>query len=89
LAVVDGLIDVVILVGTALLIDRFARQEQELRILEGLRPICSFRSSCKRIREEGGTWRQVESYISDRSAARFSHTFCPDCGRRHYPGLAD
>lgn len=86
LAVIDGLIDVGILVGTALLIDRLARQEQELRVLEGLLPICSF---CKKIREEGGAWRQLESYISDRSAARFSHTFCPECGRRHYPGLAD
>ena len=86
LVIADALIDVVILVGTVMLIARMARQEEELRILEGLLPICSF---CKRIRDEGGQWRQLESYIAARSPARFSHTFCSECGRRHYPGLAD
>ena len=86
LAAADALIDVVILMGTALLIERMVRQEQELRVLEGLLPICSF---CKKIRDESGHWRQLETYIADRSPARFSHTFCPECGRRHYPGLVD
>jgi hypothetical protein len=86
LAAVDAVTDVVILAGTAFLIDRVSRQEQELRVLEGLLPICSF---CKRIRDEGGHWRQMETYIADRSAARFSHTFCPECGRRHYPELVE
>ncbi len=86
LAVADSLIDVVILGAMSVMIDRIARQEQELRVLQGLLPICSF---CKRIRDEGGDWRQLETYIASRSAARFSHTFCPECGRRHYPGLSD
>jgi hypothetical protein len=85
-AIADALIDVLILAGTAVLIDRIVRQEQQLRVLQGLLPICSF---CKRIRDEGGDWRQLEAYIASRSAARFSHTFCPDCGRRHYPDLVD
>lgn len=86
IAVADALVDVFILTGTVVLIDRFIRQEQQLRVLQGLLPICSF---CKKIRDEAGEWRQLESYIGARSSARFSHTFCPDCGRRHYPGLAD
>jgi hypothetical protein len=86
LAITDALIDVAILGGTAFLIDRIVRQEQQLQVLRGLLPICSF---CKRIRDEAGDWRQLETYIASRSAARFSHTFCPDCGRRHYPELAD
>lgn len=86
LAAADSLIDVVILVGTATLIDKLTRQELELRVLEGLLPICSF---CKRIRDEAGEWRQLEGYIASRSEARFSHTFCPECGRRHYPELTD
>ena len=86
LAVTDTMTDVVILGGTAALIGRMSRQEQELKALEGLLPICSF---CKRIRDEGGHWRQLETYIAERSAAEFSHTFCPECGRRHYPELAD
>jgi hypothetical protein len=86
LAITDAVIDVVILGGTAALIDRIVRQERRLRVLQGLLPICSF---CKRIRDEAGDWRQLETYIASRSAARFSHTFCPDCGRRHYPELVD
>ena len=85
-AVADALSDVVILGVTAALIDRMVRQEVELRVLQGLLPICSF---CKKIRDEAGEWRQLESYIAARSGARFSHTFCQECGRRHYPELVD
>ncbi len=83
LEIIDTLIDVVILVATSFLIDRIMRQEREIRVLEGLLPICSF---CKRIRDEQGEWQQMESYIAAHSGARFSHTFCRDCGRHHYPG---
>jgi len=30
-------------------------------------------------------WHQVENYITDRSEVRFSHSFCPECSRKHYP----
>ncbi len=86
LMIMDAGLDVLILMGTAVLVDRFVRQDREIRALEGLLPICSF---CKKIRDEAGEWRQLETYISTRSTARFSHTFCPDCGRRHYPDLID
>ena len=86
LATADALTDIAVLGGTALFIDWVVRQEKQLRLLQGLLPICSF---CKRIRDEVGEWRQLETYIASRSAARFSHTFCPECGRRHYPGLVD
>lgn len=86
LETLDTSIDVVILVVTAFLIDRIVRQEREIQVLEGLLPICSF---CKRIRDEEGKWRQMEVYIAARSGARFSHTFCRDCGRRQYPDLVD
>lgn len=85
-AVTDSVIDIVILAATAFLVERLVRQERQLRVLEGLLPICSF---CKRIRDEEGDWRQMEQYIAARSGARFSHTFCPECGRRHYPELAE
>ena len=82
----DSAVDVVILIGIAFVIDRIVGQERKIRALEGLLPICSF---CKKIRDEAGVWRQLETYIGSRSAARFSHTFCPECGRRHYPELVD
>jgi hypothetical protein len=74
------------LVAFAALIDQSMRQHRQIRMLEGMLPICSF---CKRIRDERGEWRQLEVYIAERSAARFSHTFCEECGRAHYPDLVD
>jgi hypothetical protein len=49
--------------------------------LEGLLPICCF---CKNIRTKSGEWEPIETYISKRSEAQFSHGFCPGCGKQHY-----
>jgi hypothetical protein len=54
--------------------------------LSGLLPICSY---CKRIRDAKGDWQQVDSYITDHSAAGFSHSICPECLKEHYPEYAD
>jgi hypothetical protein len=70
----------------ALWIARFAEHEraveQHVQTLEGLLPICSF---CKSIRNEKGEWERLEAYISDRSEALFSHGFCAECQKTHYP----
>ncbi len=47
-----------------------------LKRLQGLLPICSY---CKKIRNDRNYWQQVETYISERSEAQFSHGICPDC----------
>lgn len=44
--------------------------------LQGILPICSY---CKSVRDDQNYWQRVESYISDHSEARFSHSICPDC----------
>jgi DNA-binding response OmpR family regulator len=44
--------------------------------LEGIIPICMY---CKKIRDDGNTWNQLERYISDHSEAMFSHGICPTC----------
>jgi len=54
----------------------------EARTLKGILPICS---SCKKIRDEKGNWRDVEAYIWEHSDAEFSHGICPDCMKRLYP----
>ena len=54
---------------------------EELNVLEGLLPICA---SCKKIREEGGEGRQLESYIAANSEATFTHSICPDCMQALY-----
>lgn len=55
---------------------------QYVERLEGLLPICAF---CKSIRNQAGQWERIETFISDRSEAEFSHSFCPTCGKTHYP----
>ena len=59
--------------------------QQEVTMLSGLLPICA---QCKRIRDEQGDWHQVESYISTRSEAKFSHGICPQCLRQLYPEIS-
>ena len=48
----------------------------EVKALRGLLPICAY---CKKVRNDGNYWEQIESYISQHSDARFSHSICPDC----------
>jgi ligand-binding sensor domain-containing protein len=62
------------------------RASAEIKTLHGLLPICSH---CKKIRDEQGAWQALESYITHRSGAQFSHGICPDCLRRHFPEFAD
>jgi hypothetical protein len=64
------------------LLSRQSRQlRQRVRALEGMLPICSF---CKSIRDDKGEWIRVENYISDRSAATFTHSLCPECTQKNY-----
>ena len=54
----------------------------DMKSLEGMIPICSY---CKQIRDDSGSWWQLESYIQTHSEAQFSHGICPDCRERHFP----
>lgn len=56
----------------------------EVRKLSGLLPICS---SCKKIKDDSGYWTKLETFISDRSGAQFSHGLCPECAVNLYPGI--
>jgi hypothetical protein len=83
---VDTLVDMAILSGFAATIHQLVRQQRQIKVLEGMLPICGF---CKRIRDQNGEWRALEGFITERSSASFSHTFCEQCGKIHYPGLVD
>ena len=58
----------------------------EIRTLSGLLPICA---QCKKIRNDEGYWQQLEGYISQHSAATFTHGICPHCLDDLYPGTAE
>ena len=69
----------------ALWFARLAKHERQLLRyvvkLEGLLPICSV---CKSIRNEGGAWEPLETFISSRSDADFTHGLCPNCVAQHF-----
>ena len=58
--------------------DTLRQTMAELKLLKGFLPICA---QCKRIRDEGGRWQVLETYISSRTDAAFTHGLCPDCAR--------
>jgi hypothetical protein len=57
----------------------------KVKTLRGMIPICS---SCKKIRNDTGSWTQLELYLKEHSEAEFSHGLCLDCMRKLYPGLS-
>jgi C4-dicarboxylate-specific signal transduction histidine kinase len=56
----------------------------KVKILSGLLPICS---SCKKIRDDQGYWNQMELYIHEHSEAEFTHSICPECAKKLFPGF--
>jgi phosphoserine phosphatase RsbU/P len=44
--------------------------------LRQLLPICSY---CKKIRDDQNYWQQLDTYLSEHAAARFTHGICPGC----------
>jgi len=64
------------------LIAELRKALSKVKLLSGLLPICS---SCKKIRNDKGYWEQMETYISEHSAADFSHGICPECAKKLYP----
>lgn len=73
------------------LVDHIKEEKEKLqqaiskvKILSGLLPFCS---SCKKIRDDSGYWNRIEAYIRDHLEAEFTHSICPECQERIYPGL--
>lgn len=66
------------------LIAKLEKALSEVKMLSGMLPICS---SCKRIRDDNGYWKQIESYIKEHSDAEFTHGMCPECARKLYPDI--
>ena len=58
----------------------------DMATLKGTIPICMY---CKKIRDDEGSWSQLEKYISEHSEAEFSHGLCDKCMELHYPDSED
>ena len=57
-------------------IEQLERALHEIKTLRGLIPICAW---CKKIRNDTGSWEQLEAYLRNHTEARFSHGICPEC----------
>jgi PAS domain S-box-containing protein len=79
--IVEELNDVTELIQSIEIIEHL---KKELNTLRGIIPICY---ACKKVRDDKGYWQQVEAYVRDRSEAEFSHSICPECVEKLYPGF--
>jgi phosphoserine phosphatase RsbU/P len=57
----------------------------DVKRLGGLLPICAY---CKRIRDDGDYWQQIEHFLEENSEAHFTHGICPECLERQLAELA-
>lgn len=48
----------------------------KVKQLQEILPICSY---CKNIRNDENFWQRMDTYISEHTDTRFSHSICPDC----------
>lgn len=48
--------------------------------LRGLLPICMY---CRKIRDDGNYWQEIESYFASHTDVDFNHGVCPDCADRY------
>jgi PAS domain S-box-containing protein len=58
------------------LIARLQDAIANVKTLSGLLPMCAW---CKRIRDNEGSWSDVEHYVRHKTNADFTHGICPDC----------
>ncbi len=69
-------------------IDELEKALSHIQNLEGILPICS---NCKKIRlaetdpKKQNSWVPIETYISEKTEAQFSHGICPECMKKLYP----
>ncbi|MBF0538580.1 MAG: response regulator [Nitrospirae bacterium] len=52
------------------------KANETIKTLKGLIPICA---KCKKVRNDKGSWQQIEEYVRQHSDAEFTHGFCPEC----------
>lgn len=53
----------------------------EIKTLRDLLPMCA---KCRKIRDEQGYWKQIETYIVEHTDSKFSHGLCESCADEMY-----
>lgn len=60
--------------------ERILGFNRQVQTLESLIPICAY---CKKVRNDGDLWEQIEQYVNERTGADFTHSICPPCMDKH------
>jgi sigma-B regulation protein RsbU (phosphoserine phosphatase) len=66
------------LAARLLVAERIVGVQNHVRRLEAVMSVCSY---CKRVREAGNQWVDMEEYIARHLGTTPSHTICPPCFR--------
>jgi sigma-B regulation protein RsbU (phosphoserine phosphatase) len=67
--------------------ERILSCNRQIQELESILPICAY---CKKIRDDGDYWEQLETYMTEHAGLDFSHSICPECYDKHVmPELAE
>ena len=73
--------------------DRLVKRSEELqkalaevKTLRGYLPVCA---SCRKVREEDGSWINLEVYVEHHLDAEISHGLCNECAEKLYPSLME
>lgn len=66
------------------LLGQFEKSLKEIKTLRGLIPMCAW---CRRMRDDKGYWKRVETYVEEHTEASFTHGICPECLKKSDPGL--
>lgn len=53
-----------------------------IKTLSGSLPTCAW---CRKVRDDDGYWKKVETYIEEHSDAFFTHGICPECLQKNDP----
>ena len=64
------------------LISELQEALSKIKTLSGLLPICAW---CKKIHDDKGYWKKVETYVEEHSDASFTHGICPECLKKVSP----
>ena len=60
--------------------ERILSYTRQIQQLESILPICAY---CKKIRDDGDYWEQLETYMTEHKGMDFSHSICPECYDKH------
>ncbi len=54
--------------------------------LQGMLPICM---DCKKVRDDGDYWQQIDQYLIEHTGADVTHSLCPECLAKRYDAVDD